>query len=98
MKMEWSMGLLGAPELCLLMANPSPHTDIPEIPESIKFCKALEIADFSGNPLSRYVSPHSGGWLLTSGSSRWWASEAWYFVSPGFQMASHSCAAWLTWP
>ncbi|XP_019513393.1 PREDICTED: protein scribble homolog isoform X3 [Hipposideros armiger] len=28
-------------------------TDIPEIPESIKFCKALEIADFSGNPLSR---------------------------------------------
>ncbi|XP_030776763.1 protein scribble homolog isoform X3 [Rhinopithecus roxellana] len=27
--------------------------DIPEIPESIKFCKALEIADFSGNPLSR---------------------------------------------
>lgn len=30
-----------------------PNTDIPEIPESIKFCKALEIADFSGNPLSR---------------------------------------------
>uniref|UniRef100_A0A493TH89 Protein scribble homolog n=1 Tax=Anas platyrhynchos platyrhynchos TaxID=8840 RepID=A0A493TH89_ANAPP len=28
-------------------------TDIPEIPESIKFCKSLEIADFSGNPLSR---------------------------------------------
>lgn len=27
--------------------------DIPEIPESIKFCKSLEIADFSGNPLSR---------------------------------------------
>uniref|UniRef100_A0A8C9XT67 Protein scribble homolog n=1 Tax=Sander lucioperca TaxID=283035 RepID=A0A8C9XT67_SANLU len=26
---------------------------IPEIPESIKFCRALEIADFSGNPLSR---------------------------------------------
>uniref|UniRef100_A0A4W3GMS8 Scribble planar cell polarity protein n=1 Tax=Callorhinchus milii TaxID=7868 RepID=A0A4W3GMS8_CALMI len=26
---------------------------IPEIPESIKFCKSLEIADFSGNPLSR---------------------------------------------
>ncbi|TMS08928.1 Protein scribble-like protein [Larimichthys crocea] len=26
--------------------------DIPEIPESIKFCRALEIADFSGNPLS----------------------------------------------
>ncbi|XP_011793443.1 PREDICTED: protein scribble homolog isoform X3 [Colobus angolensis palliatus] len=29
------------------------RNDIPEIPESIKFCKALEIADFSGNPLSR---------------------------------------------
>ncbi|KAB0393015.1 hypothetical protein E2I00_010729, partial [Balaenoptera physalus] len=28
------------------------RNDIPEIPESIKFCKALEIADFSGNPLS----------------------------------------------
>uniref|UniRef100_A0A3Q3F918 Protein scribble homolog n=1 Tax=Labrus bergylta TaxID=56723 RepID=A0A3Q3F918_9LABR len=26
--------------------------NIPEIPESIKFCRALEIADFSGNPLS----------------------------------------------
>uniref|UniRef100_A0AAY5EIP7 Protein scribble homolog n=1 Tax=Electrophorus electricus TaxID=8005 RepID=A0AAY5EIP7_ELEEL len=32
------------------------RNDIPEIPESIKFCKALEIADFSGNPLSRLVS------------------------------------------
>uniref|UniRef100_A0AAZ3R6U8 Protein scribble homolog n=1 Tax=Oncorhynchus tshawytscha TaxID=74940 RepID=A0AAZ3R6U8_ONCTS len=31
------------------------RNDIPEIPESIKFCKALEIADFSGNPLSRLV-------------------------------------------
>ncbi|CAH2286243.1 scribble homolog isoform X14 [Pelobates cultripes] len=29
------------------------RNDIPEIPESIKFCKSLEIADFSGNPLSR---------------------------------------------
>ncbi|KAM7369744.1 hypothetical protein PAMP_011044 [Pampus punctatissimus] len=28
------------------------RNDIPEIPESIKFCRALEIADFSGNPLS----------------------------------------------
>uniref|UniRef100_A0A3Q3B1Y4 Protein scribble homolog n=1 Tax=Kryptolebias marmoratus TaxID=37003 RepID=A0A3Q3B1Y4_KRYMA len=26
--------------------------NIPEIPESIKFCRALEIADFSGNPLT----------------------------------------------
>lgn len=42
-----------APEVCILTADPCPHTDIPEIPESIKFCKALEIADFSGNPLSR---------------------------------------------
>ncbi|XP_059257528.1 leucine-rich repeat-containing protein 1 [Mustela nigripes] len=29
------------------------HCDIPEIPESISFCKALQIADFSGNPLTR---------------------------------------------
>lgn len=36
-----------------LSGDPFPVTDIPEIPESIKFCKALEIADFSGNPLSR---------------------------------------------
>uniref|UniRef100_A0A803SS36 Leucine rich repeat containing 1 n=1 Tax=Anolis carolinensis TaxID=28377 RepID=A0A803SS36_ANOCA len=43
------------------------RNDIPEIPESIKFCKSLEIADFSGNPLSRYqglrwwgVSPSLG--------------------------------------
>lgn len=36
-----------------ILTAPSPNTDIPEIPESIKFCKALEIADFSGNPLSR---------------------------------------------
>lgn len=30
-------------------------SDISEIPENIKFCQALEIADFSGNPLSRLV-------------------------------------------
>lgn len=42
-----------------------------EIPESIKFCKALEIADFSGNPLSRWVVCHQG-----------WA-WAWGFCSPG---------------
>lgn len=40
------------------VSPPHPHlllspADIPEIPESIKFCRALEIADFSGNPLSR---------------------------------------------
>uniref|UniRef100_A0A8C1VKA9 Protein scribble homolog n=1 Tax=Cyprinus carpio TaxID=7962 RepID=A0A8C1VKA9_CYPCA len=29
------------------------RNDISEIPENIKFCQALEIADFSGNPLSR---------------------------------------------
>ncbi|KAF2987282.1 hypothetical protein EK904_000094 [Melospiza melodia maxima] len=30
----------------------SPRTDIPEIPESISFCRALQVADFSGNPLT----------------------------------------------
>lgn len=44
-----------------LCAEPSSITDIPEIPESIKFCKALEIADFSGNPLSRWVVAALGG-------------------------------------
>lgn len=29
------------------------RNDIPEIPESIAFCKALQVADFSGNPLTR---------------------------------------------
>lgn len=29
------------------------HTDIMEIPESISYCKALQVADFSGNPLTR---------------------------------------------
>uniref|UniRef100_A0A8I3RVW9 Leucine rich repeat containing 1 n=1 Tax=Canis lupus familiaris TaxID=9615 RepID=A0A8I3RVW9_CANLF len=35
--------------------QPAPRAarDIPEIPESISFCKALQIADFSGNPLTR---------------------------------------------
>lgn len=42
-----SMVLTPAPPLLFSPA------DIPEIPESIKFCRALEIADFSGNPLSR---------------------------------------------
>jgi Leucine-rich repeat (LRR) protein len=31
------------------------HVDICDIPENIKFCKALITVDFSGNPLSRYV-------------------------------------------
>ena len=43
-----------------LHGDPSLLTDIPEIPESIKFCKALEIADFSGNPLSRWVVAMAG--------------------------------------
>lgn len=30
-------------------------SDISEIPENIKLCQALEIADFSGNPLTRLV-------------------------------------------
>lgn len=29
------------------------HADIVEIPESISYCKALQVADFSGNPLTR---------------------------------------------
>ena len=29
------------------------HSDILEIPESISHCKALQVADFSGNPLTR---------------------------------------------
>lgn len=29
------------------------HADIMEIPESISYCKALQVADFSGNPLTR---------------------------------------------
>lgn len=54
----WSLGEAGrtrSPQRprVSLHGLPSPTTDIPEIPESIKFCKALEIADFSGNPLSR---------------------------------------------
>lgn len=49
------------PAVCVYRAECAPppplalSADIPEIPESIKFCKALEIADFSGNPLSRLV-------------------------------------------
>jgi protein scribble len=46
----------------------TPAPDIPEIPESIKFCKALEIADFSGNPLSRWVATHCGSWPWAMGS------------------------------
>lgn len=26
-----------------------------EIPENISYCKALQVADFSGNPLTRYI-------------------------------------------
>uniref|UniRef100_A0A670I4I2 Leucine rich repeat containing 1 n=1 Tax=Podarcis muralis TaxID=64176 RepID=A0A670I4I2_PODMU len=35
--------------------QPAPRAaeDIPEIPESISFCKSLQVADFSGNPLTR---------------------------------------------
>lgn len=29
--------------------------DIMEIPESISYCKALQVADFSGNPLTRLL-------------------------------------------
>lgn len=61
----WSLGEAGrtrSPQRpwVSLHGDPSPTTDIPEIPESIKFCKALEIADFSGNPLSRWVMAMAG--------------------------------------
>lgn len=49
----WGAGRSWRPEAGGVYGDPAPVTDIPEIPESIKFCKALEIADFSGNPLSR---------------------------------------------
>jgi len=30
-------------------------SDIEDIPENIKYCKNLQVADFSSNPLQRYV-------------------------------------------
>lgn len=72
-------------------------TDIPEIPESIKFCKALEIADFSGNPLSRWVVTTAGLGMGCGGSAApAWASED-PLLSLGFPKASLSYAVWLTW-
>lgn len=79
-----------------------PVADIPEIPESIKFCKALEIADFSGNPLSRCavvgrVGVGCGGPRAQSqGPVR--TSEARPPPGAGSPRASLSCAAWPTWP
>ena len=71
--------------------------DIPEIPESIKFCKALEIADFSGNPLSRWVVAIPGLGMGRGGSAALaWASED-PFLSLGSLKASLSYAVWLTW-
>lgn len=29
------------------------YLDILELPDSISYCKALQVADFSGNPLTR---------------------------------------------
>lgn len=52
-------------------ADPSSITDIPEIPESIKFCKALEIADFSGNPLSRCGVAMGGEGLAAPAALVW---------------------------
>ncbi|KAK2095194.1 hypothetical protein P7K49_026610 [Saguinus oedipus] len=58
------------------------RNDIPEIPESIKFCKALEIADFSGNPLSRWLAA-CGGFRRGCGScSLWWVPEGLWVLQP----------------
>lgn len=80
-----------------LHGEPSPVTDIPEIPESIKFCKALEIADFSGNPLSRWVVAAVGGGggrgAPTACSGHLSSSSS----GAGSPTASRSCAAWPTW-
>lgn len=79
-----------------LTCDPCPVTDIPEIPESIKFCKALEIADFSGNPLSRWGAQ---GVVAGGGGCRY---PGWECDAPssglGSLKASPSCAAWPTWP
>lgn len=80
-----------------LRGDPFLLTDIPEIPESIKFCKALEIADFSGNPLSRWVVAIAGLGMGRGGSAALaWASED-PLLSLGSPKASLSYAVWLTW-
>lgn len=80
-----------------LRGDPFLLTDIPEIPESIKFCKALEIADFSGNPLSRWVVAIAGLGMGRGGSAALaWASED-ALLSLGSPKASLSYAVWLTW-
>ena len=80
-----------------LRVDPFLLTDIPEIPESIKFCKALEIADFSGNPLSRWVVAIAGLGMGRGGSAALaWASED-ALLSLGSPKASLSYAVWLTW-
>lgn len=77
---------------------PSLLADIPEIPESIKFCKALEIADFSGNPLSRWVVAAAGG-SSGPGGLHSPVLDVWDPPSPGAgsPKASLSSAVWLTW-
>lgn len=81
-----------------LQGDLCPTADIPEIPESIKFCKALEIADFSGNPLSRWVVATAGA-VAGAGPAQ---PPPGHLRSPasavGSPKASLSCAAWLTWP
>ena len=84
-------------EAMSLRGDPFLLTDIPEIPESIKFCKALEIADFSGNPLSRWVVATAGLGMGSGGSAApVWASED-PLLSSGSLKASLSYAVWLTW-
>lgn len=61
--------------------------DIPEIPESIKFCRALEIADFSGNPLSRQVSEkHTITVHHYCGAEKFKCSLSWSFITFSYDM------------
>ena len=41
-----------------------------EIPDTISYCKALQVADFSGNPLTRYGHMTGGQGLLLARSNR----------------------------
>lgn len=68
--------------------------DIPEIPESIKFCRALEIADFSGNPLSRWETDHNCVHHYCS-AEKLKCSSSWSFLILLFSHMTHvfSCTA-----
>lgn len=63
--------------------------DIPEIPESIKFCRALEIADFSGNPLSRWETDHNCVHHYCS-AEKLKCSSSWSFLILLFSHMTHT--------